>query len=151
MENATGVSLEIEKTFGVPVERLYQAWTTEDDLRQWWRPMENTLKQMTNELQEGGRVSYEFENSEQQHAFTIHGNYKKVEEVNRLVYTWNWELPTQAVKESEHLLTVLFEASGNESRLHIRQDQIADEESVHPHRDGWENALESLKAYLENA
>jgi uncharacterized protein YndB with AHSA1/START domain len=149
MENATGVSLEIEKTFGVPVERLYQAWTTESDLRQWWRPMENILKQMTNELQEGGQVSYEFENSQQQHAFTIHGKYKEVQEGKHLVYTWNWDLPTQAVKESEHLLTVSFESTDSGSRLHIRQDQFADEESVHPHKQGWENALESLRSHVE--
>jgi uncharacterized protein YndB with AHSA1/START domain len=63
MENREGVALQTSKDFMVPVQRLYDAWTTENDLKQWWRPMDNTLASMTNELKEGGKVHYAFETS----------------------------------------------------------------------------------------
>ena len=33
MERAVDYNVEVSKEFTVPVERLYQAWTTEEDLK----------------------------------------------------------------------------------------------------------------------
>ena len=149
MEGATAVQLEMEKQFSVSADRLYEAWTTEKDLKQWWHPMENELQRVTNELKEGGTVRYEFATKEGGEAFTIDGTYKEVKERERLVYTWNWHLPSDSVQDSEFLLTIEFSGDENSSRLHVRQDQFSSEEAVHPHREGWEKALQSLQGYLQ--
>jgi len=148
MQNDVAINLEVEKEFNVSVDRLYKAWVTEEDLRQWWHPMNNRLKELVNELNEGGTVQYIFENDQAEHAFTISGRYKEVQEGQRLVYTWKWEMPTETVQDSEYLLTVAFEATGNGSRIRVKQDQFANEESVHPHREGWDKALDDLHQYL---
>ena len=110
--------------------------------------MDNQLKHLTNDIKPSGEVAYTFESAEGKEVFTVTGNYKEVEEGKKLVYTWNWKLPTPTVHDSDFLLTVQFEPTGTGSRLHIKQDQIAHEESVQPHREGWENALNALQAYL---
>ena len=148
MENVNGISVELSKEFNVAASRLFQAWTQEEDLRQWWHPMENKLKSLVNELQTGGRVEYSFENSENKEVFTINGTYKEVEQGKKLVYTWNWQLPTATIQDSEYLLTVQFESTGNGSRLNITQENFANEEAVQPHREGWEKALSELEGYL---
>ena len=148
MANADNLKFEINKEFNISAERLYQAWTTEEDLRQWWHPMENTLKSMTNDLKPGGNVVYTFSNNENQDVFTISGTYKEVEEVKKLVYTWNWQLPTATIQDSEFLLTIQFESNGNGSKLLVKQDNFANEEAIQPHREGWEKALNDLGAYL---
>jgi uncharacterized protein YndB with AHSA1/START domain len=148
MESAVAHNVEVSKEFNVPANRLYQAWTSEEDLRQWWRPMENQLKHLTNELKPGGEVVYTFESQEGKEVFTIKGTYKEVEPNSKLVYTWNWQLPTPTVHDSDFLLTVLFESTESGSRIRVKQDQFANEESVQPHREGWDKALESLHAYL---
>jgi uncharacterized protein YndB with AHSA1/START domain len=151
MESAVDLNVEVSKEFNVPVERLYQAWTSEQDLKQWWHPMENRLKHLTNDLRPGGEVVYTFESNQGHEVLTIKGNYKEVEAGKKLVYTWNWQLPTPAVHNSDFLLTVLFEPAGNGSRLHVKQEHIAHEEALQPHRDGWEKALTNLERYLSQS
>jgi uncharacterized protein YndB with AHSA1/START domain len=148
MEKAVDLNIEVKKAFTVSVERLYQAWTSENDLRQWWHPMHNQLKQLQNDLKPGGAVIYTFENQDGQEVFTINGTYKEVEQGKKLVYTWNWHLPTPAMHDSEFLLTVVFEPHGSGSQLSVRQEQIAHEEALHVHREGWNKALNDLEAYL---
>jgi uncharacterized protein YndB with AHSA1/START domain len=150
MQNAEKVNLELEKECNVPIDRLYKAWINEEDLRQWWRPMDNTLKRMANDMKVGGIIEYAFENAEGQEAFVIKGNYKEVEEGSKLIYTWNWQLPAPTIHDSSYILTVSFSEEGNGSKIHIKQDQFKNEENLQPHREGWEKALESLKLYVEN-
>lgn len=149
METANSVNLQVAKDFSVPVQRLYEAWITEPDLKAWWHPMGNTLARLVNDIKEGGTVRYEFATEEGAHSFTISGVYKEVEQGKHLQYTWNWEVPSNAVENAEFLLTIDFKESGNGSRLEVSQDNFKDEESVQPHREGWEKALEDLKQYLE--
>jgi len=151
MERAVDLNVEVSRTFNVPVERLYQAWTSEEDLRQWWRPMENRLKHLTNDITPGGQVVYTFESDQGNEVLTIKGDYKEVEAGRKLVYTWNWLLPTPTVHNSDFLLTVLFEPTENGSRLQVKQENFAHEESVQPHRDGWEKALTDLEQYLSKS
>ena len=145
MENKEGIALKTSKDFPVPVQRLYEAWTTENDLKQWWQPMSNKLTTMSNELKEGGKVHYAFETTEHNPAFEISGDYKEVKANERLVYTWNWQVPSDAIQDSEFLLTIEFVPQGNASRLEVKQENFTSEESVQPHKDGWEKALNALQ------
>ena len=78
MEKAVDLYIEVNKEFNVTAERLYQAWTNEEDLRQWWHPFHNQLKHLQNDLKPGGKVIYTFENQEGKEVFTINGTYKEV-------------------------------------------------------------------------
>ncbi len=142
------IQIELRKDFKVAVEELYKAWTTEQDLKQWWRPMGNNLTALVNELRDGGRVEYKFSTAEGEEAFTISGSYKEVQPEKKLVYTWNWKLPS--VEDTDFLLTVEFASTGSGSRLHVIQEQFTSEEALKPHQEGWENALQSLAAHLQN-
>jgi uncharacterized protein YndB with AHSA1/START domain len=148
MEQNHDLSLHVTRAFGVPVERLFAAWTTEEDLRQWWQPMGNRLRRLTNDLKEGGSVKYEFETAEGESAFTIDGVYKEAQAGERLVYTWNWKVPNDAIQDSEFLLTVTFTGEDGGSKLDVRQENFVNEEAVRPHREGWEKGLEGLQDYL---
>lgn len=39
MESAADVHTEVHKQFSVPAERLYRAWTREEDIRRWWHQL----------------------------------------------------------------------------------------------------------------
>ena len=148
MEKNSAIQLNVSKEFPVPAERLYAAWITPDDLKQWWHPMGNQLQQASTAPKVGGPVEYVFATENGDHSFTIKGTYKEVEDGKRLVYTWNWQLPAPTVGDSEYLLTIVFSAQGNGSSIEVTQDNFATEEAVHPHREGWEKALNDLHAYL---
>jgi uncharacterized protein YndB with AHSA1/START domain len=151
METNNAMMLKVSKDFAVPADRLYRAWVSAEELKQWWHPMGNQLQQVTNELKEGGQIRYVFETSHGKHAFDITGQYKEVKEAARLVYSWNWNVPEQTVENSQFQLTIVFSNQGNGSRIEITQENFVSEEAIHPHHEGWEKALEDLKNYVEKA
>lgn len=148
MEKTNSIQLNVSKEFSVPVERLYKAWINPEDLKQWWRPMGNQLQQATTKPEQGAPIEYVFATEQGTHSFTITGTYKEVQDGARLVYTWNWQVPAQAVGDSEFLLTIVFSSQGSSSRIEVTQDNFKDEEALQPHREGWEKALNDLHRYL---
>jgi uncharacterized protein YndB with AHSA1/START domain len=147
--NTSGIAIELSLDFAIPVDILYRAWTEFDHLQAWWRPMGNRLSRLTNELKSGGNIVYGFETEEGNKSFIVRGTYQKAEPAKLLEYTWNWEVPQELVHEGNFVLHIGFEKQGDGSRLQVRQDQFHDEESVQPHRDGWESALKEPERYLE--
>lgn len=148
METNNAIQLTLSKDFNVPVARLYQAWITPDDLKQWWRPMGNILQHATTPPKQDGQIEYVFANEQGAHSFTITGVYKEVQEEKKLVYTWNWQIPAATVGDSAFLLTIEFSAAASGSRINVTQENFTDEEAVHPHQDGWEKALTDLQQFL---
>ncbi|MBS7564025.1 SRPBCC domain-containing protein [Mucilaginibacter sp. Bleaf8] len=147
MEN-NALKLGAEKDFAVPVERLYQAWISEDDLKQWWKPSENHLVSVENDVREGGQVRYVFAGKNDETDLVITGEYKEVKENEKLVYTWNWDVQSNSIPRSDHELTIEFIADGDNSKLRVSQENKAEDESVKPHEHGWEKSLNDLQAYL---
>ena len=139
-------SIELSESFSVTAETLFKAWTEADQLKKWWSPMGDSLENVTNELNEGGEVSYHFKSGD----FHVTGKYKEVIPGEKLVYTWNWEFKDGLPQES-YLLTIVFEENENGSILHVKQDEFQDEEVAKPHKDAWRRALDGLKSYLQGA
>lgn len=150
MESSSAIRLEVSQEFNVPPEKLFDAWTREDQLKEWWHPLGNRLETVVNELKNGGTIRYEFSNAEAGHPFIIEGKYKEVQGREKLVYTWNWKTEEESIGNAEYLLNVRFQPQGNGSRLEVTQENFSDEEAVQPHKEGWEKALQDLKSYLEN-
>ena len=149
MESSSAIRLNVAKDFEVSQERLFEAWTREEDLKEWWHPLGHQLEKVTNDLREGGKVSYEFSTTEGGPALRIEGTYKEVKGKEKLVYTWNWKMGEQGVGNAEYLLEVRILPRDSGSRLEVVQENFSDEEAVQPHKEGWEKALQDLKSYLE--
>lgn len=148
METSNAIKLDISKTFPVAKEQLYDAWLSPDALKQWWHPMGNTLQHAITKPEAGAPVEYVFVTENGEPGFTIKGTYKEVQEGERLVYTWNWELPVASVGDGEFLLTIVFNSEGTGSRLSVTQENFTKEEAVQPHREGWETGLDELHRFL---
>lgn len=140
----TGV-VEMSRNFTVPVERLFEAWNEPEQLKQWWHPLNNHLETVKNDLKEGGVIDYEF----QDHKLHITGNYQKVSRNEKLVYSWNWELADDQIKNAEYTLSIDFIAEEKGSRLQIRQEGFKDQQATQPHKEGWNQGLESLEEFLQ--
>lgn len=141
--------IEEEKTFSVSVSELYKAWTDESALKEWWKPGGRKLQSVVAELEEGGSLTYTFETDEESSGdLLIEGEYEEVLPEEKLVYTWNWKLNDAPVENGEYKLHVGFSGDENESTLNITQETSGDQEAIHPHKEGWEKALENLETYL---
>jgi uncharacterized protein YndB with AHSA1/START domain len=143
---SNGNALTASKEFNVPVERLYKAWTDPEELKQWWKPMDLSLSEVTNELKENGQILYKFE-GESGAGLTITGAYQSVQPGERLVYTWNWALPDDKLN-SEFKLEVSFSSHDAGSKIEVNQQEEAEQESVKPKEGGWDNQLNNLSAFI---
>ncbi|MGI4727796.1 MAG: SRPBCC family protein [Janthinobacterium lividum] len=144
------LKIELEHNFAVPVERLYAAWITTDDLKHWWKPSENTLVKVEQQVQDGGDIRYEFEGQNGKISLIITGKYSQVKPNEKLVYSWNWDVSADGVSKSDHQLNISFLADGEQSRIKVEQDNFANEESVTPHKEGWVKALDALENFLKS-
>ena len=147
MEINNMLKVEVAKNFPVSPAQLYLAWTEPEQLKQWWKPMGNSLKDVTNDIRKGGTVSYVFENN----TLIISGEYLEVNGKEKLVYTWKWELPEDAVRNSEYKLSVEFKGNAGGSEIHVLQENFENEESMLPHQQGWEKGLSDLEQFLKQS
>lgn len=150
METKQENAMEIQKDFPVGKERLYQAWTNTEELKQWWKPLGNSLAEVNIDLKERGTIKYVFIPSGDASSFIITGEYIEVKEKEKLVYTWNWHFPQQTIKDENFKLTVSFQDIENGSRLSVVQEPISEGETLNPNREGWEKSLEALHKYLNS-
>lgn len=144
------LKIELEHDFAVPVTRLYQAWITTEDLKQWWKPSENKLVKVEQQVQEGGDIRYEFEGQNGQTSLIITGKYSEVKPDEKLVYSWNWDVSADGVSKSDHHLNISFLANGDQSKIKVEQDNFENEESITPHKEGWVKALDALDNFLKS-
>lgn len=149
METNQNLHMEITRDFSVPPELLFKAWNDEADLKKWWKPLGSTLAEVTNELKVGGQISYKFTRNESKEGFNITGEYLEIKEPEKLVYTWNWQLPDLSEEVNNYKLDISFLPKDGGSTIHIVQSGFSTEESIKPHEEGWQNALNSLVAFLD--
>lgn len=147
MENKM-LELHVEHNFSVPVTRLYQAWITTEDLKQWWKPSDNELQKVEQQVENGGTIRYEFVGKDKQPSLVITGKYQEVKENEKLTYSWNWDVSADGVQKSDHKLTIEFLSEGNGSKIKVTQDNFKNDESITPHKEGWVKALDSLNQFL---
>jgi len=148
MESSKEYNIEIEKSFSVPANRLYQSWINPEDLKQWWTPLNSKLTEVENEVTEGGKIKYTFVTDQSDKAIIISGDYLEVEENKKLVYNWNWETGNSALGNGKYKLTITFSDEGEGSSISVKQEGTESDESLLPHREGWEKSLEDLDSYL---
>lgn len=148
MESNGQSTIQANKSFKAPVSALYKAWTEAEQLKQWWKPMGLTLSDVENEISEGGKVTYHFK-GEEGTSLTIEGAYQEVQPNERLVYTWNWQLPDEKLNSS-YKLEVSFQGSEEESSISITQNEEEQQESVKPKGSAWDEQLSKLAEFLES-
>ena len=79
--------------------------------------------------------------------FVIRSVYREVTAPSRLVYTAAWE-DDDGVPGHETLVTVTFEADGEETHLTLQQETFADDRARDRNRKGWLSTLDRLDIFV---
>jgi uncharacterized protein YndB with AHSA1/START domain len=137
------LQLQIERTYGAPIEAVFDAWTSAEVLRRWWRPAAGwNTPEATVELRVGGTIRVVMRDRDgDSHGAT--GTYTEVERPTRLAFTWTWD-----GSENEGLVEVDFEALGDLTRVVFTHSGLEDEEAVRSHEGGWGYLLDELGRYV---
>lgn len=137
------LTLRIERTYEAPAEAVFDAWTSEEVLRRWWRPKDGwETPEATVDLRVGGALRIVMRDTDGDHHAAT-GTYTEVERPTRLAFTWTWDN-----SDREGLIEVDFEEHDGMTRVSFTHSGLEDEEAVRSHEDGWGHILDQLGRYV---
>ena len=138
-------SLTLRRSFPVPPERVWRAWTDPQALKRWFGPGgEEQVSVADLDVRNGGRFRIVFGGADGK-AHEVQGVYREVVPHRKLVFTWTWPNSTP---ERESVITIEFRAAGGGTELVFRQEQFFDAAVRDNHRRGWTEAFVKLEKSL---
>jgi uncharacterized protein YndB with AHSA1/START domain len=142
--------LRLSRRFDAPRERVFEAWTNPEVLKDWWHagPDWDTPEAEV-DLRPGGSYRLAMRDPASGQTHTLVGEYREVQPPERLVYTWTWESNPEEMRGSEgSLVTVEFVEDGDATNVEITHSGFASEEIRDLHAHGWEACLANLERLL---
>jgi uncharacterized protein YndB with AHSA1/START domain len=138
--------LQIERTFPVSRERVFEAWTDPELFARWFTPPGGSSWDAEIDLRVGGawRVNMKPPLWPSGRAF---GTYLEVVPPARLVYTLAWErLPNGP----QSLVSVEFDELDGATKVRLIQERLETRRGQWAHARGWRHSLERLREVVAN-
>jgi uncharacterized protein YndB with AHSA1/START domain len=143
----TGHTLEIERTFTAPAQRVFDAFTSEDVMRRWWHPAPDwDTPEASVDLRVGGRIRVVMRDPHSDTRYGGGGEYTEIDPPRRLVFTWVWEDDRSRTRQ---LIEIDFEEAGGVTTVRFIHRNLWDAEAVASHEDGWNAAFDNLAHAVE--
>ncbi len=139
-------TINLERTFKASVERVFDAWTSEEVLRRWFHGQRSwETPEAEVDLRVGGTVRIRMSDPESDREAIGSGVYKEIDRPTRLAFSWSWADDA----EREMLIEVDFEElDSGETVVRFTHSNLWDEEAVRSHEDGWGKAFDNLERVL---
>lgn len=151
---AANPKVVVRKTVRADRERVFDAWTKPELMRQWLCPS-GSVGVSTNELRVGGAYSHEMivPNGEAtcpggnvrddgSTSYPHHGEYLEIRRPERLVFTWN------SVAVSNTRVTVELRSVPGGTEIMLTHELLPDEVQRQSHTEGWNGCLSNLEIVL---
>ena len=135
--------LRITRTFPASRDRVFEAFTRPELLRQWWGPAGFSLPQAELELRVGGGYRFGMQ-PPQGDVIYLRGVFKEIERPSRLAYTWVWE----AMPAVETLVTIEFHEAEGDTEVVLTQEPFKMADDVARHDQGWRGGFDKLERIL---
>jgi uncharacterized protein YndB with AHSA1/START domain len=140
------VIARVERSFQAPAEAVFEAFTSEEVLRRWWRierDWETTEAEV--DLRVGGVVRVAFRDPVKDVTYAGGGHYTEIEHPTRLAFTWIWDGDTRRT-----LIEIDFEENDGVTTVRFTHSGLWDEDAVREHVDGWTKMFENLGRMLDD-
>ena len=137
--------LNVSREIPAPPGRVFEAWTSADQIVKWWGGGGVTCPEAQVDLRTGG--AYRIANALPDGTLTwISGVFELIEPPRRLVYTWSVEPADPAGVPS--VVEVEFTAIEGGTRVTIKQTRIPGVDARHMFLAGWNGCLDGLRELL---
>jgi uncharacterized protein YndB with AHSA1/START domain len=133
------MKITIETTVNAPVEKVWKAWTTPENITQWnfasedWQCPRAKLS-----LTCGGKFNYRMEAKDGSFGFDFEGEFTSI--------TVNHEIEFSLGDNRK--VAVIFIPAGNATRV-VETFEAEDEHSAEQQRQGWQAILNNFKKHVE--
>ncbi|MGH3111876.1 MAG: SRPBCC family protein [Gaiellaceae bacterium] len=137
--------LRIERTFDAPVERVFEAWTSEEVLRRWLHGMpgwETPTAEV--DLRVGGRIRVVMRDPADGAESGASGEYRVVDPPHRLVFTWVWD----DQPDQPQLIELEFSERDGRTVVLMTNSSIPTAERWESQQRGWNVCYDNLDRVL---
>jgi uncharacterized protein YndB with AHSA1/START domain len=136
--------LRIERTFDAPVERVFEAWTSEEVLRRWLHGMPGGDTPTAEvDLRVGGRIRIVMRDPSGAESGAT-GEYRIVDPPHRLVFTWVWD----DQPDQPQLIELEFSERDGRTTVVMTNSSIPTDERWESQRRGWNVCYDNLDRVL---
>ncbi len=139
------MTLLIKRTFKVPREKIFAAWTQADALKRWWGTEGHTVPRVEMDLKPGGKYRVEMQPAGEG-SFYLNGAFVEIRPPERLAFTFRWERGEWNYPKT--LVRAEFTEIGDETEIALTHEGFPDENMRDEHADGWGECLDNLRGYL---
>ena len=131
----SGISIRLRRRFSAPRERVFQAWTVAETLKQWWCPDGWVPAEVEFDLRAGGAYRIGMHRADGGPPVYVHGHFLEVSSPEKLVYTWNWVNAFEQMPATR--VTVQFVESNGATEVVLMHEDLPDIAVCLRHRNGW--------------
>jgi uncharacterized protein YndB with AHSA1/START domain len=134
------MQITVETSVAAPIEEVWRAYTTPDDIRQWnaasddWRTTAVSV-----DLRVGGAFSSRMEAKDGSMGFDFAGTYTKIVPLKLIEYTFG-----------DRMARVEFTDSSESVNVRVTFDAEATH-SIEQQRGGWQSILDHFARYVEHS
>ena len=152
------LAYSLERSFPVPVVRLWQAWTNAQELEAWYCPVSMRVKpgSTVSELTPGGEWKTAVEAPENAGTAYFWGRYGEIHPTTRIEHTMFYSVEESDFLEASeqgpsHLVVLDFEERDGGSWVRYSQFGEMPPEMAEGARQGMESYFDSLEQHLKSA
>jgi uncharacterized protein YndB with AHSA1/START domain len=139
-------ALVLRRTYPVPRERVFAAWTDPVIAARFLGPGDVTATVAHMDVTVGGTFRITMDSPENGR-FDASGTYLEVNAPQRLVMTWRWEEDDPA-DEYDSILSLDFNERDGETEFVLTHEKLASVESRARHEAGWTAIIDLLTTVL---
>jgi uncharacterized protein YndB with AHSA1/START domain len=140
------MNLRIERTYRAPIERVFDAWTSEEVLSRWWRLERDwDASDAQIDLRAGGAVRVVMRDPETGKEMGGGGVYTEVDPPTRLAFTWLWDGQT-----TRTLIEIDFAEQDGVTTVVFTHRDLWDEDAVRDHERDWNRMFDILVSQLDH-
>jgi uncharacterized protein YndB with AHSA1/START domain len=143
MTDDSKLRLVVRRRIQATSERLFDAWTSPEQLLAWWGPVGVRCTVAELELFVGGRYRLGNELPDGQIIYIV-GEFLEIERPVNLVYTWS----TEGSGVEPETVKVSFNAGDGETEVVIVHERIQDRSRRDEHEGGWMGCLDGLAEHV---
>jgi len=137
--------LRIERTFDAPVERVFDAWTSEEVLRRWLHGMPGWQTPTAEvDLRVGGAIRIVMRDPDGSAESGATGEYTVVDPPRRLVFTWVWD----DQPDLPQLIELEFSERDGTTTVRMTNSSIPSDERAKSQDRGWNVCFDNLERLL---